>query len=81
MPKKRLPPPSALNTLPTPSKLKDDSFAILNAIDFAPPDSFREHVAGRSQSPLGERRAYQPKVPVASPLATSFEELAVLPSP
>ncbi|KAG8426201.1 hypothetical protein J3459_008347 [Metarhizium acridum] len=80
-PKKNLPPPSALHTLPTPSKLKDDSFAIFNATDFAPPDSFREHVAGRSQSPLGERRAYSPKVPVASPLVTSFDELSVLPSP
>lgn len=81
MPKKRLPPPADLKTLPTPAKLKDDSFAILNAIDFAPPSSFRDHVAGRSQSPLGERRAYQPKVPVASPLATAFDELPVLPSP
>ncbi|KAK8920032.1 hypothetical protein H634G_02753 [Metarhizium anisopliae BRIP 53293] len=80
-PKKNLPPPSVLHTLPTPSKLKDDSFAIFNATDFAPPDSFREHVAGRSQSPMGERRAYSPKVPVASPLVTSFEELSVLPSP
>ena len=75
-----MPPPMDLKTLPTPSKLRDDAFA-LNAVDFAPPDSFREHVAGRSQSPLGERRAYQPKVPVASPLVTAFDELAALPSP
>ncbi|KHN98310.1 uncharacterized protein MAM_04071 [Metarhizium album ARSEF 1941] len=80
-PKKNLPPPTALHTLPTPSKLKDDSFAIFHATDFAPPDSFREHVAGRSQSPLGERRAYSPRVPIASPLVTSFDELSVLPSP
>ncbi|GAO19055.1 hypothetical protein UVI_02061690 [Ustilaginoidea virens] len=80
-PKKSLPPPTELHTLPTPSKLKDDSFAIFNATDFAPPDSFREHVSGRSQSPLGERRNYQLKVPVASPLVTSFDELSVLPSP
>jgi hypothetical protein len=80
-PRKNLPPPTALNTLPTPSKLKDDNFAIFNAADFAPPDSFREHVAGRSQSPLGERREYQPKLPVASPLVTSFDELSALPSP
>lgn len=80
-PKKNLPPPTVLHTLPTPSKLKDDNFAIFNAADFAPPDSFEERVAGRSQSPLGERRAYQPKVPVASPLVTAFDELSALPSP
>ncbi|PHH64015.1 hypothetical protein CDD81_5120 [Ophiocordyceps australis] len=76
-PKKRLPPPAALNTLPTPSKLRDDSFAV----DFAPPDSYIERAAGRSQSPLGERRPYQLKVPVASPLVTAFDELSALPSP
>ena len=80
-PKKKLPPPSALNTLPTPSKLKDDSFAIFNAADFAPPATFKDHVAGRSQSPLGERRPYSPSVPAAQQLATSFDDLAVLPSP
>ncbi|KAM4060631.1 hypothetical protein HRG_001819 [Hirsutella rhossiliensis] len=80
-PKKRLPPPTALRTLPTPSKLRDDSFSIMNAVDFAPPDSYQDRAAGRSQSPLGERRAYQPKKPVASPLVTAFDELAVLPSP
>ncbi|KAK2594857.1 hypothetical protein QQS21_007407 [Conoideocrella luteorostrata] len=80
-PKKNLPPPTALHTLPTPSKLRDDSFAIFNATDFAPPDSFREQASGRSQSPLGERRQYQPKLPVASPLVTAFDELSALPSP
>lgn len=80
-PRKRLPPPAALRTLPTPSKLRDDSFAIMNAVDFAPPDSFQDRAAGRSQSPLGERRAYQLKKPAASPLVTAFDELAVLPSP
>ncbi|KAF4512979.1 hypothetical protein G6O67_000302 [Ophiocordyceps sinensis] len=80
-PTKRLPPPTALKTLPTPSKLRDDSFAIMNAVDFAPPDSYQDRAAGRSQSPLGERRAYQLKKPVASPLVTAFDELAVLPSP
>lgn len=80
-PKKRLPPPAVLKTLPTPSKLGNDSFAIMNAIDFAPPDSFEERAAGRSQSLLEERRAYQLKKPVASSLITAFDELAVLPSP
>ncbi|KAK4087410.1 hypothetical protein Purlil1_8258 [Purpureocillium lilacinum] len=80
-PKRHLPPPAPLNTLPTPSKLKDDSFALMNAIDFAPPESFSDRAVGRSQSPLGERRPYQPKVPVASPLVTAFDELPALPSP
>lgn len=81
-PKKKLAPLQALSTLPTPSKLKDDSFAIFNAADFAPPTSFKDQAAGRSQSPLGERRPYQkPSVPAASPLVTAFDELSALPSP
>ncbi|KAK0705243.1 hypothetical protein B0H67DRAFT_497806 [Lasiosphaeris hirsuta] len=80
-PRKPLPPPSALNTLPTPSKLKDDSFALLNSIEFAPPETFAERVRGRSQSPAGERRPYKLGVPVHSPLVNAFEELPTLPSP
>jgi hypothetical protein len=78
---KKLPPPAPLTTLPTPSKLKDDSFAIMGAIDFAPPDTFRDNVAGRSQSPFGERRPYSPTVPAATPVISAFDELAALPSP
>jgi hypothetical protein len=80
-PKKKLPPPAVLNTLPAPSKLRDDSFALMNATDFAPPEAFSERARGRSQSPLGERRPYSPRVPAASPLVTSFDDMAVLPSP
>lgn len=80
-PKKPLPPPADLSTLPTPAKLKDDSFAILNAIDFAPPDSFAERARGRSQSPAGERRPYKMPVPAHSPLVNAFDELPALPSP
>ncbi|KAK0626065.1 hypothetical protein B0T14DRAFT_424237 [Immersiella caudata] len=80
-PKKPLPPPTDLHTLPTPSKLKDDSFALFNSMDFAPPESFQSRARGRSQSPLGERRAYKPAVPAHSPLVTPFEDLPVLPSP
>lgn len=79
-PKKKLPPPSALNTLPTPSKITDDA-ALLNAMDFAPPELFKDAAAGRSQSPLGERRPYKPGHAGASPLVTAFDELAALPSP
>ncbi|KAL7808324.1 hypothetical protein V8C44DRAFT_336054 [Trichoderma aethiopicum] len=80
-PKKNLPPPAPLNTLPTPSKLADDSFAIFNAADFAPPTSIRENVAGRSQSPFGERRAFLQPPTAGSQLAGAFDDLAPLPSP
>ncbi|KAL7799871.1 hypothetical protein V8C37DRAFT_407386 [Trichoderma ceciliae] len=80
-PKKNLPPPAALNTLPPPSKLGDDSFAIFNAADFAPPTSIRDNVAGRSQSPFGERRPFQQPPTAASLLVGAFDELAALPSP
>lgn len=80
-PKPRGPPPPALTTLPTPSKLKDDSIAIFGAIDFAPPDSYEDRNRGRSQSPVGERRPYKPKVPVASPLISSYDEMGAIPSP
>jgi hypothetical protein len=80
-PKKKLPPPQALNTLPTPSKLKDDSFGIFNAADFAPPETYADRQRGRSQSPMGERRPYKPTVPVHTPLVNAFEELSSIPSP
>ncbi|KAK0651471.1 hypothetical protein B0T16DRAFT_453932 [Cercophora newfieldiana] len=80
-PKKPIPPPADLNTLPTPAMLKDDSFALFNSMDFAPPESFQSRARGRSQSPLGERRAFNPAVPAHSPLVTAFEDLPVLPSP
>ncbi|KAJ5054365.1 uncharacterized protein L3040_000640 [Drepanopeziza brunnea f. sp. 'multigermtubi'] len=79
-PKRPLPPPADLTTLPTPSKLRDDSFT-LNPLDFAPPKTYRDRVAGRSESPLGERRPYSPMVPVYTPSASAFEELAPMPSP
>jgi hypothetical protein len=80
-PKKPIPPPSALTTLPTPSKLKDENFMIMNPIDFAPPPTYKDQASGRSQSPLGERRAYHLGVPVSSPLVSSFDDIPALPSP
>lgn len=80
-PRKPMPPPAALNTLPTPSKLRDDSFALMNVMDFAPPTTYRERVAGRSESPLGERRPYSPAVPSFVPTVSAFEELSAMPSP
>ncbi|RDW62810.1 hypothetical protein BP5796_11112 [Coleophoma crateriformis] len=80
-PRRPMPPPAALNTLPTPGKLGDDSFAIMGAMEFAPPTSYRERVQGRCDSPVGERRPYSPMVPSHTPLASAFDELAAMPSP
>lgn len=80
-PRKPIVPPSPLNTLPTPGKLTDEHFALINASDFAPPTTYIDRAAGRSQSPLGERHNFSPKVPVASPLVGTFDEMAALPSP
>ncbi|OBR03653.1 hypothetical protein CH63R_12780 [Colletotrichum higginsianum IMI 349063] len=81
-PRPKGPPPADLTTLPNPSKLKDDSFSILNPLDFAPPETFSARARGRSQSPAGERRPYAaPQIPVHSPLVSSFEEMPAMPSP
>jgi hypothetical protein len=80
-PKKPLPPPTPLTSLPTPSKLRDDSFALMAAVDFAPPPTFKEQAAGRSQSPLGERVPYRAGTPAHSPLVSAFEDTPALPSP
>lgn len=79
--KRNLPPPEPLNTLPTPSKLKDDSFALFNSMDFAPPQTYRDRVQGRSESPMGERRPYSPAIPAFEPIVSSFDELPAVPSP
>ncbi|KAI2631694.1 hypothetical protein GGS21DRAFT_539907 [Xylaria nigripes] len=80
-PKKPIPPPSPLTSLPTPSKLKEDTFVLMGAVDFAPPPTIKDQAAGRSQSPLGERLPYKPHAPAHSPLMSAFEDTAVLPSP
>ena len=80
-PKKQLPPPMPLNVLPTPHMLKDDSFAIFNSMDFAPPTSAKERQAGRPESPRGGLRPYSPAVPAHMPLQSSFDDLASMPSP
>lgn len=81
LPRKKLPPPMPLQSLPTPHMLKEDSM-VFNPIDFAPPTSIRELQNGRRpDSPLGVQRPYSPSVRAFTPLASSFENLAVLPSP
>jgi hypothetical protein len=80
-PKKVLPPPKPLSSLPTPHKLKEDDL-VFSPIDFAPPSSFRELQNGRRpDSPLGTARPYSPSVRAFTPLASSFDALDVLPSP
>ena len=79
-PRKPLPPPTDLFSLPTPHRLKDDM--IFNSIDFAPPVSYRERQAGkRPDSPLGAARPYSPAVRPHTPLYSSFDDMASMPSP
>ncbi|ETN36273.1 uncharacterized protein HMPREF1541_08550 [Cyphellophora europaea CBS 101466] len=80
-PKKRAPPPKALNELPTPHKLKDDTFLIDMAVDFAPPDKARFQRSGTPSSPRGGQRPFSPNVRAFTPLQSSYDDLAVLPSP
>lgn len=77
-PKKQLPPPSALTSLPSPHLVGDG----LSLVDFAPPITYRDRQAGRRpDSPLGVQRPYSPAVPVHSPLVKSYDDLAMMPSP
>ena len=77
-PRKALPPPAALNILPSPHLLKEDSML---PIDFAPPTNYKDRQAGRPESPRGGSRPYSPMVPAHLPLASSFDDLSVMPSP
>lgn len=80
-PRKPIPPPVVLSSLPTPAQLKEDT-AIFNAMDFAPPVSFRERQNGmRPDSPLGNPRPFSPLVRPHTPLASSYDDLAAMPSP
>ncbi|BCR84942.1 uncharacterized protein ACHE_20400S [Aspergillus chevalieri] len=78
-PRRPAPPPAPLNILPTPHMLKDD--AIMGAIDFAPGNTFKDQREGRAETPLGGRRPFSPMTRAATPLASAFDELSVMPSP
>jgi hypothetical protein len=80
-PKKKMPPPKALNVLPTPSKLKDDTFLLDQAVDFAPPKRAILQRAGTPDSLRGGQRPYSPTVRAHIPLASSFDDLSAMPSP
>ncbi|KAI9866702.1 MAG: hypothetical protein M1830_005914 [Pleopsidium flavum] len=77
--RKAMPPPAPLRVLPTPHLLQEDSFVL--PIDFAPPTSYKDRQAGRPASPLGGMRPYSPMLPAHLPLASSFDDLSVMPSP
>jgi hypothetical protein len=76
--KKHLPPPKPLHVLPTPHLLKDD---VILPIDYAPPSRSREQRAGTPDGLRGGLRPYSPAVPAHLPLASSFDDLASMPSP
>ena len=78
-PRKPMPPPAPLQILPTPSMLKDDAFML--AADFAPGQGIRERREGRPETPTGGMRPYSPAIRAHTPLASAFDELAVIPSP
>lgn len=78
-PKRALPPPAPLRTLPTPHLLQEDAFAV--PIDFAPPSGYKDRQAGRPESPMMQMRPYSPSVRSHTPLASAFDELAGIPSP
>ena len=73
------PPPVPLRTLPTPHLMKEGYFGV--PIDFAPPPTYKDRQAGRPESPLGEMRPFSPALPVHVPLASSFDDLSLMPSP
>ena len=80
-PKKRMPPPKALQGLPTPSKMNYD-MVISSPIDYAPPTSYRQVQNGSPlHSPMGTPRPYSPSVKSFSPLVSSSTELGFLPQP
>ena len=78
-PRRALPPPAPLRTLPTPHLLQEDAFAL--PIDFAPPSGYKDRQVGRPESPMMQMRPYSPSVRSHTPLASAFDELASIPSP
>jgi len=82
VPKKKLPPPKPLMVLPTPHKLNNsDGDFLPNVVDFAPPQAFRNQRSGTPDSLYGGLKPYSPSVRAHVPLNSSFDDLAVIPSP
>lgn len=78
-PRKPMAPPAPLHLLPTPSMFTDDAFA--SPIMFAPPSRIPNEGGLESPSLRGGVRPYSPSVSPHVPLASAFDELAVLPNP
>lgn len=79
-PRKPAPPPAPLHVLPSPALLKDEE-TILHSIDYAPGKTIKDQREGRPDTPTGGLRPYSPAVPAHSPLVSSYDDLAVMPSP
>jgi hypothetical protein len=77
-PRKPAPPPSPLHVLPSPHLLKDDMSVL--PIDYAPGKTYKERKEGRPETPKGGLRPYTP-MRAHTPLVSSFDDLAVIPSP
>lgn len=77
-PRKPAPPPSPLHVLPSPHLLKDDMSVL--PIDYAPGKSYKDQREGRPETPKGGLRPYTP-MRAHTPLVSSFDDLAVIPSP
>lgn len=79
-PKKKLPPPKPLMILPSAHKLKDTDF-LPNAIDFAPPQIFKSQRSGTPDSMKGGLIPYASGLKAHVPLTSSYDDLAIMPSP
>ncbi|KAK0281155.1 hypothetical protein LTR35_007529 [Friedmanniomyces endolithicus] len=79
--KKKTAPPKPLQGLPTPHKLRDFDSVISSPIDFAPPSTYRHYQNGSAPSSPTGPRPYSPSVRAFNPLASSYDELSVVPSP
>ncbi|OJD10047.1 hypothetical protein AJ78_08783 [Emergomyces pasteurianus Ep9510] len=75
----QLPPPGPLHILPSAHKLKDDTMIL--PIDFAPGPTSKDRRAGRPETPQGGLRPYIPVRPANISLASSYDDLAAMPSP
>lgn len=78
---KRRPPPEPLQKIPTPHAMKDDALITLNPIDLAPAMLTKAQREGRPETPQGGRIPYLPQLPAHVPLVSSYDDLAVMPSP
>ncbi|CCX34945.1 hypothetical protein FPQ18DRAFT_264599 [Pyronema domesticum] len=76
-PRRPIEPPQPLMNLPTPSKLTEDAF---NSTHMFAPD-MRIVRDGRGNDMHGGLRPYSPSVSAHVPLATSYDDLPMIPSP